>query len=98
MGDAKKKIQAIEDVDRIVVATLLEGLKKRGEPYAVLVTPDHSTATHLRTHIPDPVPFALYTPGIKKDAVNAYTETAVKASSLRFEQGFELMKFFLAPR
>ena len=96
MGDAKKKIQAIEDVDRLVVSTLLEGLKKRGEPYAVLVTPDHPTATHLRTHIPDPVPFALYTPGITKDAVSAYTETAVQSSSLRFEHGFELMRFFLS--
>ena len=43
MGDVQKKIQAIEDVDRRLVEPMLEGLKRRGEPYAVLVTPDHPT-------------------------------------------------------
>ncbi len=98
MGDVQKKIQAIEDVDRLVVGTLLEGLKKRGEPYAVLVTPDHPTSVEKRTHISDPVPFALYATGLQKDAVTAYTETAVKASTTRFEQGFELMSYFLQHR
>jgi 2,3-bisphosphoglycerate-independent phosphoglycerate mutase len=96
MGDAKKKIQAIEDVDRLVVGTVLEGLKRRGEPFAVLVTPDHPTSLEKRTHIPDPVPFALYAGGGRKDSVSAYTESAVRASSTRFEQGFELMRFFLS--
>jgi len=95
MGDAKKKIQAIEDVDRLVVGTVLDGLKRRGEPFAVLVTPDHPTSTPLRTHIAEPVPFALYATGGAKDAVAAYTESAVKASSTRFEQGCELMRDFL---
>src|SRR3989338_6598839 len=95
MGDAKKKIQAIEDTDRLVVATLLDGLKKRGEPFAVLIVCDHPTSTILKTHIAEPVPFALYATGGSKDAVTAYNESAVKASSKRFEQGFELMSFFL---
>ena len=96
MGDAKKKIQAIEDVDRLLVGTVLDGLKRRGEPFAVLVTPDHPTSLEKRTHIPDPVPFALYATGGPKDAVTAYTESAVHASNTRFEQGFELMRFFLS--
>ena len=96
MGDAQKKIQAIEDADRLVVGTLLEGLKRRGQPYAVLVTPDHPTSTALKTHIAEPVPFALYATGGQKDAVTAYNESAVAASSTRFERGFELMRFFLS--
>ncbi len=106
MGDAQKKIQAIEDTDRLVVGTLLEGLKKRGEPYAIMVVPDHPTSTTLKTHIAEPVPFAMYaTDGSKAPAhrlqepgqvgVTAYNESAIKSSTKRFENGFELMSFFL---
>ena len=95
MGDAKKKIQAIEDTDRLVVGTVLEGLKRRGEPHAVLLVCDHPTSTALKTHIAEPVPFALYVTGVEKDGASAYNEVAIKGSRRRFENGFELMGFFL---
>ena len=96
MGDAKKKIMAIEDVDRRLVGRLLDGLRQRGGSCAVLITPDHPTSTALRTHIAEPVPFALYATGGPKDEVSAYNESAVKLSTKRFEQGFALMSFFLS--
>ena len=96
MGDAMLKIKAIEDVDRLVVGTLLDGLKKRDEPFAILITPDHPTSTAKRTHIADPVPCALYATGGKRDAVTAYTESAVRASSTQFDPGFTLMRHFLS--
>ena len=96
MGDVRKKIQAIEDTDRLVVGTLLEGLRKRNEPFAILIVCDHPTSTAIKTHIADPVPFALYASGIQKDAVAAYNETAVKGSAKRFDEGYQLMAFFLA--
>ena len=95
MGDVQKKIQAIEDTDRLVVGTVLEGLKRRGEPYAVLIVCDHPTSTVLKTHIAEPVPFALYATGGPKDAVATYSESAVKGSHKRFTEGFQLMAFFL---
>jgi len=95
MGDVQKKIQAIEDTDRLVVGTLLEGLKKRGEPYAIMVVPDHPTSTVLKTHIAEPVPFAIYATGGPKNGVSAYNESAVQASPKRFDEGFQLMSFFL---
>ena len=96
MGDVQKKIQAIEDTDRLVVGTLLEGLKRRGEPFAVMVVPDHATSTARKTHIPDPVPFAVYATNGHKDNVTAYNESVVKASTTRFDDGFTLMSFFLS--
>ena len=95
MGDVPLKIRAIEDTDRLVVGTLVEGLKRRGEPFAILVTPDHPTSTVLKTHIAEPVPFALYATDGPKDHVTAYNESAVKGSTTRFEEGFRLMEFFL---
>jgi len=96
MGEPKKKIQAIEDTDRLVVGTLLDGLKRRNEPYAILVVPDHPTSTALKTHIAEPVPFACYAPGIAPSPGSAYNESAARNASKRFEQGFELMRFFLS--
>ena len=95
MGDVKLKIQAIEDTDRLVVGTLLDGLRQRGGPFAVLVVPDHPTSTILKTHIAEPVPFGLYATDGPRDGATAYTESTVKGSSLRFEEGFQLMAFFL---
>ena len=95
MGDAQKKIQAIEDTDRLVVGTLLEGLKRRGEPFAILIVCDHPTSTVLKTHIAEPVPFALYATNGPKDRVTAYTESAVRESTTRLDEGFRLMSFFL---
>ena len=95
MGDVQKKIQAIEDTDRLVVATVLEGLEKRKEPFAVMVVPDHPTSTKLKTHISDPVPFAIFSHQGLKDDIQAYNETAVKQSDHRFEEGYQLMAFFL---
>jgi len=95
MGDVQKKIQAIEDTDKLVVGTILEGLKRRTEPFAIMVVPDHPTSTKLKTHIPDPVPFAIYVSGGPKGAVTAYTESAAARSGKRFDEGYQLMAFFL---
>ena len=95
MGDAKKKIQAIEDTDQQVVGPLLEGLKRRGEPFAILVVCDHPTSTELKTHIAEPVPFAIYSSNGVKAGASGYSESAIKSSAKRFEHGFQLMSFFL---
>ncbi|PIQ83471.1 MAG: cofactor-independent phosphoglycerate mutase [Candidatus Omnitrophica bacterium CG11_big_fil_rev_8_21_14_0_20_63_9] len=96
MGDPKKKVQAIEDVDRRLLGRLLDGLRKRNEPFAVLITPDHPTSCALRTHIADPVPFALYATGTSKGGAPSYNEPSIKASAKRFEEGYQLMSFFLS--
>ena len=96
MGDVQKKIQAIEDTDKLVVGTILEGLKRRNEPFAIMVVPDHPTSTKLKTHIPDPVPFAIYATGHASGAVTAYTEAAAARSGKRFDEGYQLMGFFLS--
>jgi 2,3-bisphosphoglycerate-independent phosphoglycerate mutase len=96
MGDAQKKIQAIEDTDAKVVGPLLEGLKRRGEPFAILVVPDHPTSTELKTHVADPVPFALYaSSGRQRAGAARYTESDLQGSATRFADGVSLMSCFL---
>lgn len=59
-GDANAKIKAIEDFDEKIVGPVLEGLKKHNS-WRALALPDHATPISVRTHVKDPVPFALLT-------------------------------------
>jgi 2,3-bisphosphoglycerate-independent phosphoglycerate mutase len=59
MGDAEKKIKAIEDFDEKVVGTVLGGMEKRRD-WRLLLLPDHPTPTVLKTHVGDPVPFVFF--------------------------------------
>jgi 2,3-bisphosphoglycerate-independent phosphoglycerate mutase len=58
-GELKSKLKAIEDFDYKVVGPMLQGLKTLG-PHRLLLMPDHRTPLSLKTHSPEPVPFALY--------------------------------------
>jgi 2,3-bisphosphoglycerate-independent phosphoglycerate mutase len=59
MGDAEKKIKAIEDFDDKVVGTVLRGMERRRD-WRLLLLPDHPTPIVLKTHVADPVPFVFF--------------------------------------
>ncbi len=96
LGDAGIKVEALEDFDNLVVGTILEGLGNTGGDYRVLVAPDHFTPVVLKTHVPDPVPFAIWGPGIKPDACGAFNEHAVQSGSYRDIEGWELMELLFS--
>jgi 2,3-bisphosphoglycerate-independent phosphoglycerate mutase len=75
MGDAKAKIQAIEDFDEKVVGTVLQGVRSMAEDVTILVMPDHPTPVHLRTHTSVPIPFAIYSTKEQQTAANEYAGT-----------------------
>jgi 2,3-bisphosphoglycerate-independent phosphoglycerate mutase len=79
------KLQAIEDFDRHVVGTVLEGVKKFGE-YVILCMPDHPTPVKLMTHTSDPVPFVIYRGGTGEgNGASSYDEFQGKATGLLVE-------------
>ncbi len=93
-GRMDHKIQAIEDFDRLVAGTVLEGIKKFGE-YTVLCTPDHPTPVHLMTHTSEPVPFIIYRGGEDQgNGASSYDEEQAKAAGLVVE-GYQLMEMLL---
>ncbi len=59
-GRLDHKIQAIEDFDARIVAPISEALRRRQEPFRLIVTMDHFTPLHLQTHTAEPVPALLY--------------------------------------
>jgi len=93
-GRMDHKIQAIEDFDRQVVGTVLEGIGKFGD-YAILCTPDHPTPVRLMTHTADPVPFIIYRGGEGEgNGASSYDEEQAKATGLAVE-GHKLMEMLV---
>jgi 2,3-bisphosphoglycerate-independent phosphoglycerate mutase len=93
-GRMDHKLQAIEDFDRLVVGTVLEGVKKFGE-YAILCCPDHPTPVKLMTHTSDPVPFVIYRGGEGSgNGATSYDEAQAASTGLVLE-GYKLMKELL---
>lgn len=90
-GDLERKIEAIEALDRRLLGRLLDGL---GEEAAIALLPDHPTPISLRTHVTDPVPFALYAPGKRGDGM-AFDESSARSGSLGLLEGGGLMRLLL---
>ncbi|MEK6224230.1 MAG: alkaline phosphatase family protein, partial [Thermodesulfobacteriales bacterium] len=96
MGDAKLKIQAIEDFDGRVVGRVLEGIKRFGD-YKILVMSDHPTPIDIRTHINEPVPFAIYSSAdesVKNDSF-VYTEKSASTSDVYVNEGYKLVSMLI---
>ncbi|MBQ3493095.1 MAG: cofactor-independent phosphoglycerate mutase [Clostridia bacterium] len=91
-GDAKNKIYSIEQIDSQVVKTVVEGLKARGEEFAVLIAPDHPTPISTMTHCSDPVPYLLYKSNKEyPSTVSAYDEENAQKTGIFEEVGHNLM-------
>ena len=70
-------------------------LQARGEPYRIVVTPDHPTPVRTKTHSHGWVPFAMAGEGIAADAATTYDDPTADRSSLVFAEGWRLMGYFL---
>ncbi len=94
-GDVELKTKTIEYLDNRVVKYILDETKKMDEPVAIAVLPDHPTPCALKTHTREPVPFIIYKPGLKPDAVKVYDEFSVEHGSLGLLKGDEFIRRFL---
>jgi 2,3-bisphosphoglycerate-independent phosphoglycerate mutase len=94
-GDFRQKIAAIENFDKLIVGTILKSFNGRDD-FRIIVLPDHATPVSIRTHTREPIPFAMYGIGIKKDNIKNYSEPAAKESRLFLKDGFRIMEAFLA--
>ena len=95
-GKADLKIQAIEDFDKRVVGRVLEGIRKYRK-FRILVMSDHPTPIDLRTHVNEPVPFAIYSSSDDqiKNSSFVYTEESAGSSGIYIDEGWKLMGMLL---
>ena len=90
-GSVEKKIQAIEYLDERIIGPIRKALDQSGEPYRLLVLPDHPTPIRVRTHTSDPIPYLLYDSEKELRRIGAYNEREAEISGTLVEQGYELI-------
>jgi len=91
----EEKIQAIEQIDKLIVGPLLDWLQKQPDSWRIMVLPDHPTPIRLRTHTAKPIPFAMAGAGVSSPRQYSYNEANAKATGLCIDKGHELMEYFL---
>ncbi|MFH1504539.1 MAG: cofactor-independent phosphoglycerate mutase [Candidatus Omnitrophota bacterium] len=91
--DLRMKITCLERIDKLVVGTIVEALKDK--EYRILITPDHPTPIAKRTHTTEPVPFIMSGTGVESNGFSFYSEIEAQSSSLYFDKGVDLLKYFL---
>ncbi len=94
-ADIDAKVDAIEKIDRLVIAPVAE-LLDGDAPMRIMVTADHYTPIVERTHTADPVPFTIAGEGILPNVRAYFSERLAEESELRFDKGHELIDYFLA--
>ena len=59
-GRADIKVDALERWDHDIIGPLVDALDAAGEPYRILLMPDHATPCNIKTHSADTVPYLLF--------------------------------------
>jgi 2,3-bisphosphoglycerate-independent phosphoglycerate mutase len=93
-GKTNEKVKALERIDDGVVGPLLAALPRHGD-WRILVEPDHRTTLKTRAHAYGAVPFAAAGSGIQSRGQSSYDEAAAAESTIRFDPGHQLMRWFL---
>ncbi|MCU0594966.1 MAG: 2,3-bisphosphoglycerate-independent phosphoglycerate mutase, partial [Desulfobacterota bacterium] len=96
-GNVREKIEAIENFDRKVVGTVLEGLN-RFEDFRIMVVSDHLTPIVKRTHTAEPTPFAWASKNELKGPGKgtSFSEDFARSSGLLVDPGYTLMNGFIS--
>lgn len=94
-GDLSKKVKSLEEIDNHIVGPVLKHLDESGEPYRILVSPDHPTYLSTKTHTHGDVPFTVCGEGVEANGFDAYHESNAEKSELGYPQGWDLMDWFV---
>jgi 2,3-bisphosphoglycerate-independent phosphoglycerate mutase len=99
-GDARRKLEVIEEIDRSFFGPLLDGLDRTAVRLAI--TADHATPCIVRGHSDDPVPLLLTGAGVAPGGGRVppathvkFGETAAAAGALGAIRGRDVMPLLL---
>ncbi|MBR7137100.1 MAG: cofactor-independent phosphoglycerate mutase [Clostridia bacterium] len=90
-AEIENKVRAIELIDEKIVAPVTEALRSSGEPFRVMILPDHPTPVRIRTHSIDPVPYLIYDSRTSKAGVSCFSEESAAACEHYVPCGCDLM-------
>lgn len=91
-GSVEKKARAIEFLDQRLIRIVREAMDSSGEPYRLLILPDHPTPIAARTHTADPVPYLLYDRKRPENGAESYCERTAVQSGRWEKNGYHLIE------
>lgn len=94
-GNLMHKVQSIAEIDEKIVSVVKKALDDAGEPYRMLVLPDHPTPICKRTHTSDPVPYVLYDSTKVQKKADVFSEKTAEASGIYQSEGYRLLEEFI---
>ena len=90
-GKCDAKVLSIEYLDDRIIRPICEGLDQAGEPYRMLILPDHPTPLRIRTHSADPIPYLLFDSRKHTECALKYNEKDAGKSGIFIENGYTLI-------
>lgn len=87
-GDVERKIEAIENIDERLLGKLIDNL---GGKYTISIMADHPTPIEVRNHVPEPVPFSIYSTEKEADEVGFFDEFSVQRGSMGKIEGHKFL-------
>ena len=90
-GLTREKILSIEYLDSRIAAPIKAACEASGEPFRMLVLPDHPNPIRCRTHTADPVPYVLYDSTRQRRAIAHYSEKEAAKTGNFEPDGYRLI-------
>lgn len=90
-GEVHAKVRAIERIDGEILSPVKEYLDSLGEPYRILLLPDHPTPICKRTHTREAVPFVVFDSRKEEEGISCYCEEQAAATGVYLSKGTQLM-------
>ena len=94
-GNLELKLKTIDYFDKRIVKPIYEETSRWSESVCIALLPDHPTPVEIRTHVAEPVPFAIWYRGIEADNVQVYDENSVVNGSFGLLRLTQFMQTFM---
>ena len=91
-AEIENKVKSIELIDSQILAPVYDYLKNCGEPFKIMILPDHPTPIRMRTHSMSPVPFLIYSSEKSQKGVDRFDEFTAEATGTYIPNGYTLME------
>jgi len=94
-AEIDNKVKSMEYIDAQILKPVYDYLESKGEPFSIMLLPDHPTPICMRTHAMDPVPFMIWSSEEKREGVSEFNEDTCKATGFYLEHGYDLLSYMI---
>ena len=91
-AETENKVLSVELIDQKILAPVYSYLLGTGEPFRIMVLPDHPTPVRLRTHTILPVPFFIYDSENVSSGVASFSEDTAASTGVYIKDGYTLLE------